>query len=101
MTETSAIKRVVTVAEARTASSLGDRAATARKALATARSRKRIEAANNPKCPECDTHTVQNEPEKERRVYWCPRCQWYPFGDGFGPDVLPDEMEVDDGKNPG
>jgi ribosomal protein L37AE/L43A len=57
--------------------------ALALRASLAARSRRRQEA--RPACPRCDTQTVQNEPEHARGVYWCPRCQTYPWGSGGGP----------------
>jgi hypothetical protein len=36
----------------------------------------------------CGGRTVQNEIERERGTYWCPRCGTYPFGNGFGPDLV-------------
>ncbi len=39
----------------------------------------------------CGTATIQNEVERERGVYWCPECATYPWGDGCGPDIVPDE----------
>jgi hypothetical protein len=44
----------------------------------------------------CGTLTVQNEVERERGVYWCPRCRRYPWGSGGGragggPDRVPPE----------
>lgn len=42
----------------------------------------------------CGAPTIQNEPERERGVYWCPRCRRYSWGSGGGragggPDVVP------------
>jgi ribosomal protein L37AE/L43A len=53
------------------------------KASLAARSRRRQEA--RPACTRCGTLTVQNERERARGVYWCPRCQTYPWGSGGGP----------------
>lgn len=44
----------------------------------------------------CGTPTIQNEPERSRGVFWCPRCQSYPWGSGGGrsgggPDKVPAE----------
>ncbi len=77
--------RVVTAPAARSASSVSHGTSAARKASLAARSQKRREAADNPKCPNCGASTVQNTPEGGRGVYWCWRCQRYPFGSGFGP----------------
>lgn len=32
----------------------------------------------------CGQRTSQNEAEQDRGVYWCPRCQKYPWGSGGG-----------------
>ena len=76
----------MTVPTARSASSEGHRTRAARRASLTARSRRLQEAVQNPCCLNCGTHTVQNMPERTRYVFWCARCQRYPFGPGFGPD---------------
>jgi len=84
-----------TVPESRSAPSVDKRAALARAALATARLRRQRERALNPVCPRmrehskrgkrvCGARTIQNEVERERGTYWCPRCARYAFGNGFG-----------------
>ena len=80
--------RVVTAPAARSASSVSHRTSAARKASLAARSQKRREAADNPKCPNCGARTIQNAPEGGRQVFWCARCQRYPFGSGFGSDRI-------------
>ncbi len=32
----------------------------------------------------CGTRTIQNEAERARGVYWCPRCRTYGCGSGGG-----------------
>jgi len=49
-----------------------------------------IRPANNLSGPrqlgrQCATPTIQNDIERKRGVYWCPRCQTYPWGSGFEP----------------
>jgi len=39
----------------------------------------------------CGTPTIQNEPERERGIYWCPTCQQYPWGSGMKADTVPAE----------
>ena len=78
--------RVVTVPAARSAPSGSHGTSAARRAALTARSARSREAVQNPSCPVCGTRTLQNMPERTRYVFWCARCQRYPFGSGFGPD---------------
>jgi hypothetical protein len=61
-------------------------------ALQVARQRARTKGRRLPQCT-CGAMTTQNEVERERRVYWCPRCGTYPFGNGFGPDSVPKGMK--------
>ncbi len=81
-------RRDLTVQEARSASSPSHRARAAREASLAARSQRQREAMDNPVCPTCDGRTIQNDPERARRVWWCMSCQSYPFGSGFGPDRI-------------
>ena len=99
MIDTDSERRVLTVPAARSASPTSHRTRAAREASLTARSRRQSEAAGNPQCPRCGTSTVQNAPEASRRIYWCWRCQKYPFGSGFGPDAI--EQSPDSGSSPG
>jgi hypothetical protein len=39
----------------------------------------------------CNTPTVQNQAERTRRVFWCPKCRRYAWGSGFDPDQVPPE----------
>ena len=80
--------RVVTVPAARSAPPESHGTSAARRAALAARSRRSREAVQNPSCPVCGTRTLQNVPERTRYVFWCARCQQYPFGSGFGPDSL-------------
>ena len=77
---------VVTVPEAQSTPSANGRTAQALAASKTARSRRQQEARTNPRCQCCQTRTIQNDCERARRIWWCARCQKYPFGSGFGPD---------------
>jgi hypothetical protein len=79
----------LSASEPRSASRPAVGTALALKASLAARSQKRREAVGNPKCPNCGTSTIQNAPERSGGVYWCWRCQRYPFGCGIGPDVVP------------
>lgn len=80
--QTSRERRVATAPAARSAASASRGTGAARKASLAARSRRSREAVHNPTCPACGTRTVQNLPEHTRRVFWCTRCQRYPFGSG-------------------
>lgn len=92
----------VTVPGIRTCGFEGRRTAQARAALVTARLRRAQQRAENPICPRpleqprrgekvCGTRTVQNDVERERAVFWCPGCARYAFGNGFGPDKIPEQ----------
>ena len=94
-----------TVPEARSAPSADGRTARAREASQTARLKRKREQAGNPTCTRiverpgcaprvCGARTVQNDIERARGVFWCPRCQRYPWGSGGGragggPDKVP------------
>lgn len=76
------------------------------KALAEGRQKAREARSGLPRCTNlrpggkgvpasvCGQKTTQNERELERHVFWCPRCQKYPWGSGGGrsgggPDKVP------------
>lgn len=77
-----------TVRDVQTAPGPNPHTAAATKAAQAVRLRRRSEAEGNPVCAACGGRTIQNGIENDRGLFWCVTCRTYPFGCGFGPDVI-------------